>query len=311
MILTCPACTMRYLVSEGSIGPNGRRVRCANCGHQWTQEPEEGLDEALFGEAPAFLETPPPDSFDETPAQADEAEDFQSILRKEIEASPIPEGVHPDLDDPVLNQLMKDKAERQKKKVPKDRMAGFATAVCFWLLILGAFLFFQPQISRAWPPSNLLYDLVGLAPVPPGEGLSLDNLEAEIGEGKIIMKGTISNLKSSDVKVPAVVASIIDDNEKVIDQMLIAPPIARIKPEGQVPFDVVYPKIPDGATNVTFAFSYIDVPASEGKEETSEPAREGESVPPPHEEHPAAAPEHDAPDVQPEHEPEHSEPALH
>jgi predicted Zn finger-like uncharacterized protein len=281
MILTCPACTMRYLVSEGSIGPKGRRVRCANCGHQWTQEPETGLDEALFGDAPAFLEQAGAEEasfhvdLEPSTASVDKDEDdFQSILRKEIEATPIPQGVHPDLEDPVLNQLMKDKKAKEAK--PKsEKIGGFVTAACFWLLVFAGLLVLQPQISRAWPPSNLLYDLVGMTPVMPGEGLALDGLHAELGEGHIALKGNIINLRDKDTKVPAVMASIVDDAGKVIDRLLIAPPIARIKPEGQVEFDVIYPKLPDGATNVTFAFSFIKVDASEpAKEETADDMHE-------------------------------------
>lgn len=37
MIITCPACATRYLIAPSQIGPDGRRVRCAKCGHSWAQ----------------------------------------------------------------------------------------------------------------------------------------------------------------------------------------------------------------------------------------------------------------------------------
>lgn len=41
MILKCPACSTRYLVSDDAIGVDGRQVRCASCKHSWFQEGAE------------------------------------------------------------------------------------------------------------------------------------------------------------------------------------------------------------------------------------------------------------------------------
>lgn len=40
MILTCPACHTDYEVQDGMITANGRRVRCASCGHSWIAYPD-------------------------------------------------------------------------------------------------------------------------------------------------------------------------------------------------------------------------------------------------------------------------------
>lgn len=303
MILTCPACTMRYLVAEGAVGPEGRRVRCAHCGHQWFQEPETGLDEALFGHENApdldkLFGEDDDQPFYETPAreEAETASDFHSILQKELEDSPIPEGVKPIHvhEDITLPDPSK---KRAGKKTPPEKLGGYATAAIIWAVVFGTLLVLHPQISRAWPASNLLYSMVGLKPVPPGEGLSLDGLRAEMAEGKIRLLGDIINLKEGEVKVPAVMASIVDVDGKEIDRILIAPPVARLKPEGRVSFNAYYPKIPDGAANVNYAFSLVKVKAD--KEELIEAPPE-KGAPP--SEHPPAkseeeheAPQHPAP----------------
>lgn len=289
MILTCPACTMRYLVSEGAIGPNGRRVRCAHCGNQWVQEPEEGLDEALFGtdddEGGIDFDTASPILQDDDdapfevasrevkPAADEAAYDFQSILQKELEGAPIPEGVKPipRSDDEVLP------ARGKGGKLSSGRLGGFAAAATVWVLLLGMILLMQPQISRAWPPSNLFYSFFGMKPVPPGEGLGLSGLRAELAEGKIRLLGDIINLRETELKVPSVMASIVDANGKEIDRILIAPPVARLKAEGQVSFDALYPKIPDGAANVNYAFSFVKVKPAET---AVEDAHEEAGVPP-------------------------------
>ena len=39
MFIECSACNSKYLVNSADLKPDGRMVKCANCGHQWYQEP--------------------------------------------------------------------------------------------------------------------------------------------------------------------------------------------------------------------------------------------------------------------------------
>lgn len=278
MILTCPSCSTRYLVAEGAIGPNGRRVRCANCGHLWEQAAEEGLDAELFGPEPDFLhDAQPEDDPFESPVDrsVDKLEDFspspapddfRSVLQKEIESIPIPEGVKPAQSDPVLDHVLSTKSKRTFKV--SERAGGFLAAGVFYLLMFMVFLLGHQTISRAWPASNLIYSMIGISPVPPGEGLTLSNLNAEFQGDKIFMSGTIVNLKENDLTVPAVFIALRDDADKIIDHILLSPPVSSLKAEGSVDFETVYRKRPDNATNVTFAFSWMK-PKESATQETS------------------------------------------
>lgn len=42
MIISCPQCDARYEVDAQVLSPNGRQVRCAKCGHLWTERPPAG-----------------------------------------------------------------------------------------------------------------------------------------------------------------------------------------------------------------------------------------------------------------------------
>ena len=43
MIVSCPACSTRYLLEPSALGPDGRSVRCAKCQHSWHQQPPDDM----------------------------------------------------------------------------------------------------------------------------------------------------------------------------------------------------------------------------------------------------------------------------
>jgi predicted Zn finger-like uncharacterized protein len=257
---------MRYLVADGAVGPDGRKVRCAHCHHEWWQSGEDGLDEALFGamkEADHHpeLDEEIRDQFEVDVPEEEPSSDFNSILQKEIDTVAIPQGVRPVHDDLVLP------TGAAAKKTAAQRLGGFLVAALFYVGLFALFLLMHEPISRAWPATNLIYNLVGLNPVVPGEGLTLAELDAKMEEDKITLKGDVINLRDRAVNVPTVLVSIVGEEDKILDQVLIAPPVKTLEPQGRTSFNVVYPKVPDGAVNVNFAFSYLKAEASAPKAE--------------------------------------------
>jgi predicted Zn finger-like uncharacterized protein len=65
MIITCPACSSRYVLAESLLGPGGARVRCPRCGDSFVVaavEPRRWSDETKGAESgEAVAESRPPD----------------------------------------------------------------------------------------------------------------------------------------------------------------------------------------------------------------------------------------------------------
>ena len=53
MILTCSTCSTRYSIDPISIGPEGRAVKCAKCGHKWREFPPDDMPKSVVADTPA------------------------------------------------------------------------------------------------------------------------------------------------------------------------------------------------------------------------------------------------------------------
>src|SRR5690606_19546729 len=145
MLLTCPSCSMRYVVADAAIGEEGRTVRCASCGHQWHQEGFPAVD---------IIDMSEPEPV--TP----EADSIPDSVKPRPEESPPPASAE-DI-----------QAMRERDFIA--RVCGYFAA---FVLLLALFLLFalaKGPLTRAWPPSVMLYELAGLKAPVPGDGLVID-----------------------------------------------------------------------------------------------------------------------------------------
>lgn len=81
MILSCPACSTRFIVADSAFGTKPRRVRCGKCRHDWLAEPPPLPEPVALSETYLQMETPPQ-------AEVPAAE----ITPPPAEPAPIPEG---------------------------------------------------------------------------------------------------------------------------------------------------------------------------------------------------------------------------
>lgn len=230
MILTCPACATSYFVSDEAIGPNGRRVRCKSCGHDWRatleDEPlelsavEEPVDEAGFGKRD---ETP--DSLAETPA-------------------------------PELPRAFRAKAEQQRKiRRAATQGAVWAGLAVVFLALLGAAFAFRLQIVQAWPQAAAVYKLVG-APVNLA-GLEFEAVGAKTAvydPGKVVVSGALRNIRDNEVVAPPVRVALLDANGVEVAHRIIRLETAPVLPGKVQGFAVVIPDPDHKASGVGVDF---------------------------------------------------------
>ena len=91
MIISCPACSTRYVVPDSAIGVEGRTVRCAKCRHAWFQD---GPELAVTAAPPELAPTPaaPPEPAPEpvAPPAAPEADLVEAAAPEPVAEEPKP-----------------------------------------------------------------------------------------------------------------------------------------------------------------------------------------------------------------------------
>jgi len=248
MILTCPSCTMRYLLSDSAVGMEGRIVRCASCGHEWFTKVED---------APPSL-----------PSGS-----FQSAMREEenrIREEPIPQSVRPVPQGSSVPVLPKKRAFAFPFKIPftlpalpgmdRARLAGYAAAAGVFIALWIVMLAFKGPLVHAWPASALLYRLAGADIPVPGEGLTIDRAKAVAEKGAdgtetLVLTGQIINLRAAPARLPEVVATLVpEDKAKKPQEWIIALGQKEMKPEQSIPFKAEYKNLPPGAESVRVTF---------------------------------------------------------
>jgi predicted Zn finger-like uncharacterized protein len=223
MILKCPACETRYALDPAKLGLEGRRVKCARCGHVWQQEPPA---ESEAGPAPA---APPPSAEDRVAARAER-------LKAEPRAAP------------AGSNLPAKPRKARRRTGALAALAGLLLIAVVTGLVVG-----RDRVAGAWPAAEGVYRALGLDVGEaatregdvPGAGLALVDVIPEVsdsGDGRtLVVRGAITNPTDTPRAVPGFRVTLLDGERRPLESWAFRPDAERLAPGEAVTFQTSRP----------------------------------------------------------------------
>lgn len=206
----CPQCGAAYQVPLTKIGPNGRKLKCAQCGHLWVVQAPGA------GSAPTLETTPRPPATSpvEQPAPATTPSPVVTELPPSAEPVPAPE---PEFLAPALSLAELTKPAWHGYVLGEQKWLGLALALTILGAAAAAVALWQ-QLHPPAPPTTVpLYqptETVGTRVVqaPPGVVLhAVQGLTAQTPSGTVLtLQGTVVNTTSNTAKLPMLRAELVD-----------------------------------------------------------------------------------------------------
>ncbi|MEM7679870.1 MAG: zinc-ribbon domain-containing protein [Pseudomonadota bacterium] len=260
MILNCPKCASRFLLSAQVLGETGKKVKCTSCGNIWFQEPDEDALAELRAAQESAVEEDPVDmgefesALSEVEAEMDDPEGDE-LFEKLLE-----QGQVEDMDDDIPSAIMPnqdadlDFVDAEKKnplqfifgfffdnQTPtKARMGGYGLAALLFLSIALYVFANQKSYVREIPYMVGLYKIFGMEPDPPGKGLIFDDVSANIEGAGLNVEGKIINLYKDDQVIPKIVTTVSNKKGFVFERFELDVGKKSIKQGDALAFKEVY-----------------------------------------------------------------------
>lgn len=227
MIITCPNCETRFNVDPGQLLPNGRTVRCAKCGHLWSERPPDDMPRRVDAAAA------PAAGHSSTGADAG--------------------------DDPLAHPPPQADAPAAAARRRLRPGLAWAAVALITVGLLAAGVVARERLQAWWPPSQALFDLAGLAGDGAGAGLEIRNLVYHRENGgrapALVVAGEVVNRSDRAIDIPKLRASLYDEREREIRTWFFAAKRDRLAPGEAVPIASSIRESPSGVRRIEIRFS--------------------------------------------------------
>jgi len=247
MIITCPACSTRYSMDPTSLGPEGRRVRCAKCKHVWQQTPPDDMPKRVDlapEPAPAPVAAPAAAPAATTAASAGPSSGGSSALGGPAEERvAIP--------------------PRPRAAAPRQGMSAGIGILLLLIVIIGlaaaAGYFFQKQVVASWPDTREIYEALGIAQPVLGKDLEISNItfvnQTIDGQPVLVVHGEIFNKGQATVTMPNLLATLRTEKRQWLFDWIFAIEKTSLAPGETVTFTTTAKNPPKDAKLLEVTFT--------------------------------------------------------
>lgn len=252
MIITCPTCATRYEAALSAFEPEGRKVRCSACGHEWLQFP---ADPEMPQEAGSAL----PDAWDDAPDDSDDA---------------FGDGFADGADGDGEREMVDIESEAARLAAASRRAsAGFAArkamrmrltrgwvalAACLALFVAGGY-HFRVDVVEVFPAAARIYAELGLEVNI--RGLAFRNIaygqDVENGIPVMAIKGEIVNIDDEPQVPPRVRFSLLNEARQEIYHWTMRVERGPLAPDAALPFTTRLASPPSAARNIQIRFARV------------------------------------------------------
>ena len=200
MDIACPQCAAVYELDDSTVGPTGRKVRCAACGEVWRAMPAAQIEQEPGAETAAAAETAVTIAADGEAAATDAPPEAVGEPPAETAAS------EPEPPKPMRGaRLIKSGGDSGKKASAWRKIADWRVmSVAVTALMLGAGLHQREAVVRLLPQTAKLYASVGF-PVNL-RGIEIRNVKSRLvvdnDEPVLVVDGDLVNVADRRVDVP-------------------------------------------------------------------------------------------------------------
>ena len=260
LIISCPSCGTRYDVPDSAIGPAGRKLKCAACGHGWhvdAARPDQAAlaDDPVAPPPPVAAPAPPAPPVQESGSREDAPPPRPAAAPA---ASPPPIPAAPPVPAPTPEPAAATAPPPAAGPSPFDYQPPFepqprGTRWLLWLVLALVVVAIAAFVAVRTDAGGVA-GRVGLAqrasPVVISFTTRPERRPMDSGNELLAVAGKVTNPTETPVRVPDIRAELRDSQGRAVYNWTIGAPVTRLAPGASAEFNAAEVDVPPAARTI-------------------------------------------------------------